>query len=240
MTLLMLILSAHFLADFYFQPDSWAINKYRHRKYLWYHIGVYFLTLESCLILCIPFSEAIKAGLFIVGIHFIIDAVKIHICNRYRNSPRMDLVAFCMDQILHITSICAGVCLFRLPSYFDSAFEIMGVPFPSEKIINYVLLIILLFNPASVFVKKLTAYISSEDHSVSSNTPPAGSLIGKLERLIIAVLIIHNEIGTIGFVLTAKSFARYKQFADQNFTEKFLVGTLSSTAIAMVLTFLLT
>ena len=67
----------------------------------------------------------------------------------------MDLAAFCMDQILHIISICAGVCLFRLPSYFDSAFEIMGVPFPSEKIINYVLLIILLFNPASVFVKNL-------------------------------------------------------------------------------------
>ena len=82
----MLILSAHFLADFYFQPNLWAIKKYQHQKYLWYHIGVYFFVLEICLILCIPFSEAIKAGLFIVSSHFIIDAVKIYIYNRYRNS----------------------------------------------------------------------------------------------------------------------------------------------------------
>ena len=240
MTLLMLILSAHFLADFYFQPNLWAIKKYQHQKYLWYHIGVYFFVLEICLILCIPFSEAIKAGLFIVSSHFIIDAVKIYIYNRYRNSALIDLAAFCVDQILHIISICVALCLFNLPFYFNGKFEIMCIQFQSEKIMNYLLLIVLLFNPASVFIKKLTAYISSENNSELSNSPPAGSLIGKLERLIIAILVIYNEIGPIGFVLAAKSFARYKQFEDQNFTEKFLVGTLSSTAIAMVLTFLLT
>ena len=150
------------------------------------------------------------------------------------------MAAFCVDQILHIISICVALCLFNLPSYFNGKFEIMCIQIQSEKIMNYLLLIVLLFNPASVFIKKLTAYISSENNSELSNSPPAGSLIGKLERLIIAILVIYNEIGAIGFVLAAKSFARYKQFEDQNFTEKFLVGTLSSTAIAMVLTFLLT
>ena len=50
-------------------------------------------------------------------------------------------------------------------------------------------------------------------------------MIGKLERLIIAMLVIYGEAGAIGFVLAAKSLARYKQFEDQDFTEKFLVGT---------------
>ena len=37
-------------------------------------------------------------------------------------------------------------------------------------------------------------------------------MIGKLERLIIAMLVIYGEAGAIGFVLAAKSLARYKQF----------------------------
>jgi len=40
-------------------------------------------------------------------------------------------------------------------------------------------------------------------------------------------------------VLAAKSLARYKQFEDLDFTEKFLVGTLASAAIAIALTLFL-
>ena len=69
--------------------------------------------------------------------------------------------------------------------------------------------------------------------------PPVGRVIGKLERVIIAILVICNEIGAIGFVLTAKSLARYKQLNDQDFAEKYLVGTLSSTAIAIIMALLL-
>jgi hypothetical protein len=67
----------------------------------------------------------------------------------------------------------------------------------------------------------------------------AGSLIGKLERLIIVLLMLHDGYGSIGLVLTAKSMARYKKLEEQEFAESYLVGTLSSTAIAMVLAQLL-
>lgn len=150
----MLILSAHFLADFYFQPNLWAIKNINIKIFMVSYWSVFFV-LEICLILCIPFSEAIKAGLFIVSSHFIIDAVKIYIYNRYRNSALIDLAAFCVDQILHIISICVALCLFNLPFYFNGKFEIMCIQFQSEKIMNYLLLIVLLFNPASVFIKNL-------------------------------------------------------------------------------------
>ena len=63
-------------------------------------------------------------------------------------------------------------------------------------------------------------------------------MIGKLERLIIAMLVIYGEAGAIGFVLAAKSLARYKQFEDQDFTENFS-RDLASAAIAIALTLFL-
>ena len=56
---------------------------------------------------------------------------------------------------------------------------------------------------------------------------------------IISVLVLCIQIDTIGFVLTAKSLACYKQLKNREFAEKYLIGTLSSTAIAIVVTLLL-
>lgn len=38
----------------------------------------------------------------------------------------------------------------------------------------------------------------------------------------------------IGFIIAAKSLARFNQLCDKNFAEKYLVGTLSSVLIALV------
>ena len=43
-----------------------------------------------------------------------------------------------------------------------------------------------------------------------------------------------GQFGAIGFVLTAKSLARYRQLETKSFDEKYLVGTLLSTFIAIV------
>ena len=111
---------------------------------------------------------------------------------------------------------------------------------PLEQILRYALIFIIILDPASVFVKKLCIYVSgSANNSSTKKEPPVGSVIGKLERIIIAILVICGEIGAIGFVLTAKSLARYKQLSEKDFAEKYLVGTLSSTAIAIIAALLL-
>ena len=43
-----------------------------------------------------------------------------------------------------------------------------------------------------------------------------------------------GQYGAIGFVLTAKSLARFNQLNDQSFAEKYLVGTLLSSFLAIV------
>lgn len=75
--------------------------------------------------------------------------------------------------------------------------------------------------------------------AANNEEAPVGSIIGKMERLIITMLVLCNQIGAIGFVLTAKSLARYKQLSEKDFAEKYLVGTLTSTAIAIVAALLL-
>ncbi len=61
----------------------------------------------------------------------------------------------------------------------------------------------------------------------------SGELIGKLERVIIAALVLSGAASAIGFVLTAKSVARFKQMEDRNFAERYLVGTLLSVCVAL-------
>ena len=102
------------------------------------------------------------------------------------------------------------------------------------------MLFIILFEPASACVRKLSQYVSNVPNSEELPVEmPAGRIIGKLERVVIAILVLCNQIGAIGFVLTAKSIARYRQLEDQAFAEKYLIGTLSSTAIALSLALLL-
>ena len=50
----------------------------------------------------------------------------------------------------------------------------------------------------------------------------------------IAILLLNNQFGLIGFVLTAKSIARFKQMEDKNFAEKYLIGTLTSFLIVLI------
>ncbi len=62
----------------------------------------------------------------------------------------------------------------------------------------------------------------------------AGAYIGMIERLFLTSLVASDQYGAVGFVLAAKSIARHKQMEDPEFAEYFLIGTLTSSALAVV------
>ncbi|WP_319561159.1 hypothetical protein [Marispirochaeta sp.] len=64
--------------------------------------------------------------------------------------------------------------------------------------------------------------------------PARGRIIGYLERAIILVLMLTDNIGAIGFVLAAKGFTRFKQLDDRDFAEYVLIGTLLSVSATML------
>jgi len=60
-----------------------------------------------------------------------------------------------------------------------------------------------------------------------------GALIGNLERFLILLLILQDQWEAIGLVVAAKSIARFEMVRER--AEYFLVGTLASVSIALLL-----
>jgi hypothetical protein len=63
----------------------------------------------------------------------------------------------------------------------------------------------------------------------------AGELIGVLERLLTFALVLAGGLPAVGFVVAAKAAARFPEFKDKAFAEYFLIGTLTSVGLALVL-----
>jgi hypothetical protein len=62
-----------------------------------------------------------------------------------------------------------------------------------------------------------------------------GAAIGALERVLVVVLTISGGPVAIGFVVAAKTLARFKKLdKDKDFAERYLLGTLASVTIALV------
>lgn len=62
-----------------------------------------------------------------------------------------------------------------------------------------------------------------------------GKLIGYIERLLVISLTIVGAYPSIAIIIAAKSIARFKQLDDRNWAEYFLLGTLSSIFLGLML-----
>jgi len=63
----------------------------------------------------------------------------------------------------------------------------------------------------------------------------AGRKIGTIERMIMLIFLSRNQFAALGFVLTAKSIARYDKITkDEKFAEYYLLGTLVSTLCVII------
>jgi len=61
-----------------------------------------------------------------------------------------------------------------------------------------------------------------------------GEAIGVLERWITLVMIIRGDYAAMAFIVAAKALARHKRLDDEEFAEYFLVGTLASMFMAII------
>jgi hypothetical protein len=60
-----------------------------------------------------------------------------------------------------------------------------------------------------------------------------GRIIGIIERILMYYFVIEGNLTSIGFILAAKSFTRFKELDDKNFAEYVLIGTLMSAFLAI-------
>jgi len=60
-----------------------------------------------------------------------------------------------------------------------------------------------------------------------------GKTGGYLERLLVYVLVLNGQWAALGLVVAAKSIARFPELKNQDFSDYYLIGTLTSLVVAV-------
>jgi hypothetical protein len=224
---LLKLLLAHLLGDFFLQPSAWVSEKEKKKlksAKLYFHIGVHI-----ALIFLVFFSlEVWKLALLIGLFHGIIDSIKLVFQNE-----KTRRVWFLVDQFLHLTIIMACWYYYTRPP-IDFAF----LHWP--KFWLFLLGALFLTTPAAMFIKIIiTKWIPQEKGSlnITESLQDAGKFIGILERLLIYLFICTSHFEAVGFLLAAKSIFRFgdlREAHDLKLTEYVLIGTLLSFGIALI------
>lgn len=233
-------LIAHLLGDFIFQSSNMANDKKIILKSFITHCLIYsgFITLS--LIWLGPVKNTIFVILIIIISHTVIDYLRIKIQKKHEEYKMLDFTIFVFDQILHIFIIIGSVHFLKSTNNFGKVIlDYMLMHISGKQLYNTLLITILYLiclSPTAVFIKKIFILFSfqrEEESEIRDDLVKSGYLIGVFERIIILILGFNGQLAAIGFVLAAKSLARFNQLNDKNFAEKYLMGTLMSVIVAL-------
>ena len=231
--LMMLFLIGHMLGDYYLQSNRMAIKKESSFLYLLLH-GILYTAAMALVILPVYSFDLLVFSLTVSGVHFLIDLIKFIIVVDHKYESKM----FVIDQLLFLLTI--FIMLFFI-EYVNLDIRYVDFIYRLDHqhitlILKVSLLILLIMKPTSVMIRQVLynyAPVNLENNDYGHKN--AGSLIGILERLLIALLLTLNQFVVIGFVLTAKSITRYDKITkDPQFSEYYLLGTLLSILMVVV------
>lgn len=227
--LLALLVAGHLLADFVLQPWRMVAGKRSRKVWLLAHGAV---VLGAHAALLAPFHFAEGFALVVAGglalSHVAIDQLKIGI---ERVTGRR-LAIFLLDQGAHLAVIVA-VWHSLGPAWLAQG---PGPLLPDPGRLGPLAVCAGIFafaiNGGSAIVAGVLRGMRPVTKEDDDEAPHAGHLIGILERLALVPLVWIGQWGAIGFVLAAKSVARFKALEERAFAEVYLVGTLTSFLVA--------
>lgn len=221
------LLTAHLLADFVIQTDEDVASKHRIGVLL-KHILI--VTALSYLLLGIP--GAWLPAVVIFASHLAIDYTKIRI-------GRDDLTAFSVDQLAHILVIAALAAAPALDgastlwaTYFGESFYIV-LAFLSGVIVAISGGAIVVGKAVDPFLLQMRAMdeVRTEPIIPRYGFEQGGRRIGQLERALILLFVLANQLSAVGFLIAAKSILRIGEVKDRSHrmeAEYIIIGTLIS------------
>jgi hypothetical protein len=231
--LLALLLVGHIVADFLVQTSRIAREKPTRLRFLLAHGGWTGLT---HLALVLPFwNGPVVLGVLAVSVfHVLLDGARARLGRRWHRP----LASFFLDQTLHAAS------LVLLWSWIVArGAHLTGMVPPDAQwlpaLTRYAVLAGgLVFNAAggTMVVRKL---LERYPQVVPDGGDPDGAeytmgrTIGCLERFLVFGLVLLGQWAAIGFVIAAKSIARFQELREQTFADYYLIGTLTSLLVAI-------
>ena len=239
-TVLIYWLVIHFLLEYTIFPAR-DEKLYGNKKLLWLQMGIYGVAMLSCMLFVI--GSCWKA-LLAWGLLLIVRGILVCLRCFFEGKnlkPKMAFWLVGMQQVLMV-----GLLLFACYMFLNSwgAFRYRRWLVDGQSVALLSLMFVLIWDVASSFIRRLfslvpiSSEVAAHDKYAMFESARSGELIGKLERLVVVLLILFNQFAAIGFVLTAKSLARFKMFEDRDFAERYLIGTLSSFIYAIVVGFI--
>ena len=232
-TLLLRLLSAHLLADFFLQSDKLCKAKNESgKKGVIAQLAHAFIHALSAYILLADWKNWIIPLVIFVS-HLIIDVLKSRLHGK-------GTVAFLCDQSVHILVI----VLLWWWLYDDStqACGWLANVVSSKRLWAVILAYLSITKPASVLISKFIRNWTPSNNMQGQGMPRAGEWIGYIERVLILTFVITGNIEAVGFLLAAKSVFRFgdlNKAKEIKITEYVLLGTLASFTIALIFAFLL-
>lgn len=232
-TALALLILGHVLADFVFQTDETAKMKHRIGPLL-SHSGIVLLVHMVAFIPLLTPQTALLV-VFVGVVHLPIDAVSARL--RHRKAPSAHL--FLGDQLAHLLIIIGGWALMDASAWMASPVVTVlggGDRLPWSEITAgamYVSAFVFAHEGGNAIVRGILPDEAPE--STDADDLEAGSLIGSLERWIVLLLGFAGRWESVALVVAAKSIARFEELKKRAFAEYFLVGTLASVLVAIIL-----
>lgn len=215
--LVIVLIAAHIIADFFLQSDGLVNRKHKFR-FLFLHAtipaAVSFLLLQAWTCWLIP--------VYICLVHALIDLAK-------QQFPKDSARAFLADQSAHIASL--GFLAWLL-IYLDMLSGFPGVGYAS---IVFIAGFTAAVWGAGHLVAKVMGSLNPENVLGLEGLPEGGKLIGELERALIFFFICTGHPMGIGFLLAGKSILRFHEATKQTFAEYVLIGTLLSFTLAIAI-----
>lgn len=233
--LLALLIVGHVLADFLVQARDDVEAKRQGRGFI-AHGAAVFLT---HLVLLVPLVslEIAAAVLGITIVHVGIDWAK----SRLIPASWGHLKPFALDQAAHVAVIVAAWCALAhagaIPGYRWLSASDIGVYVGGAVLASA---FVFTASGGSVIVTGILNLLPR--HEVEEGTAGyagAGRMIGILERTLMLALVLYGEWAAIALLITAKSIARFEEIKVRKFAEYYLVGTLASLLVALVIGFAL-
>lgn len=221
-SLLVKLLMAHMISDYFLQFNSWTLDKSQKRiksLKLYFHILVTFLAAWL-------FSGHLGAALFIAVTHYIIDLGKLYLkYNRF--------VLFIADQALHTIILVLTwlwlingwnwlsdslLILSQNPNFWVILFSYLVITFPLSIIID-------------IFIHRWRSQLAEEKQA---SLFQAGHWIGVLERILVLTFILMGQFSAMGFLIATKAILRFKDTEIKQM-EYVLIGTLMSLTPTILL-----
>lgn len=223
--ILIKLLLAHLIGDFFLQPQKWVKEKEKKKlksPKLYFHVLIH-IAVTSLLL----WDLSLWPIVLVIGVsHFIIDGLKLSF-QKKKTKRRL----FFIDQLLHVLVIFACY-FFTFNTIDDFNFRI------TENQLALITCLLFLTIPVSIIMK--TIFLKWDISELTKNNQSladAGKYIGILERILVFIFIISDHWEAVGFLITAKSVFRFgdlKESKTRQLTEYVLIGTLISFGIAII------